>query len=262
MTSLPIVISDDPGLLARLHDGLGMDDFSPMEWRFSVLCDPLQPQVIGYFNRAAGWRLRESLRASIGRHWHWLPPTRMRRLDTVSGHAGRARIPVARLWQAWDDGLPEPASVESLARLQSARGWHERLGFGNDGMVTIDASRIRGIDQAQRQIELPRIVERLVSDPGIWDQVGRCEGLFDIRVRGHLTDLLDGGIPFDVRWKLKRKPRVRRCADVRFAGRFHWSGNQNGFHFSIASQIDLANSSASSPLDDMNLLTEYVSSQF
>jgi hypothetical protein len=221
VTSLPIVLSDDTKLLASLHNGLGMDDFAPMEWWFSVRCDPVRPQVIGCFNRAAGHRLQESLRASIGHQWRWLPPVRTRWFETVSGHAGRMGIPVDRLWQAWDGGLPEPASVESLARLQSEWGRHERLGFGNDGMVTIDVSQVRGVDPAQRQIELPRMVERLVRDPGIWDQAGKFAGLFDIQVRGHLAELLDGGVSLGVRWKLQRTSRVRRFGNVH--AELHWA---------------------------------------
>jgi hypothetical protein len=53
--------------------------------------------------------------------------------------------------------------------------------------------------QAQRRTELPSIVERLVRHAGIWDEVGKYEELFDIQVRGHLTDLLDGDASLDVR---------------------------------------------------------------
>jgi hypothetical protein len=65
--------------------------------------------------------------------------------------------------------------------------------------VAIDVSRFRGMNQAQRRTELPSIVERLVRHAGIWDEVGKYEELFDIQVRGHLTDLLDGDASLDVR---------------------------------------------------------------
>jgi hypothetical protein len=213
LTSLPIVVSDDAKLLASLHDGLGMDDFAPMEWWFSVRCDPVQPQVMGCFNRAAGHRLHESLRTSMGNQWRWLPPVRTRWFKTVSGHAGRVKIPVGRLWQAWDDGLPEPASVESLARLQGEWGRHERLGFCNDGMVTIDVSRIRGVDPVRRRDVFALAVERLLYVPDIWDRIGKYEGHFAIRVGGRLDQLRDENVPFNVKWKLKRR-RAQRYAAV------------------------------------------------
>ncbi len=224
MSSLPLVVSDDPKLLVLMHNGLGFDDFSPMEWWFSMIFDPVKPveaSVTGYFNRAAGHRLAESLRALTGKQWRWKSPARTRHFFTASGHAGRVQFPVARLWQSQDGALPksEPFELfESCARPSPTRQWHRRLGFHNDGMVTIDLSRVRGIDPAKYQEVIPQIVERLLRDQAIWGQVGKYEGLFEIRVRGHLTDLLDGGTSPDVRWKLRRKPRVRRCADVRFAG--------------------------------------------
>jgi len=215
LTSLPIVVSDDTKLLASLHDGLGMDDFAPMEWWFSVRCDPVQPQAKGCFNRAAGYRLYESLRASMGNQWRWLPPVRTRRFETVSGHAGRVEIPVSRLWQAWDGELPEPASVESLARLEPGWGQHERLGFGNDGMVTIDVSRVWCIEPSALRTSIPALVERLLENSGIWECLGRYEGHFCIRIGGHVGRLLDIGVLHGARWKFKRRPRVGWYAYIR-----------------------------------------------
>ena len=214
LSNFPIVISDDARALAVLLDGLGFDNYAPMEWWFSFLCDPIELRLEASFNRPAGWRLREALRHTIGKQWRWLPPRRSRHPTTLGGTAGRVRIPSTRLWCASigqrRDRLPKPATVEMLRRMRQSWGSDEVMGFHNDGLATIDVASVRGIFQARRQETFPRIIDRLMGDASVWSGLGKSEGRFKIHVSGDLNELLDRRGRLEVTWALKRRVKCAR----------------------------------------------------
>jgi hypothetical protein len=135
---ITVAASHDAALLERLGQGYGHDAFTPLEMFFLATLDPFKACLEGDFNRPAGFRLRQALSAAIGPTWRWRPPRRTRAFDQVSGHAGRVRIPIARLWLAEDR---HPAALATTARLRAL--WTgggnapDRIGLCNDRLHTL-----------------------------------------------------------------------------------------------------------------------------
>lgn len=139
--SIALVISDSPMLLSLLQHNAGADDYMPLELYSELTFEPPGIELHGHFNRASGHRLRETLEESIGKQWRWPPPLR-RRNPWYSGSAGRAIIPTQRLWFAWDDAEPHPATAQDIQAF--AKVWPPvdgTQGFCNDKLLVMRVAR-------------------------------------------------------------------------------------------------------------------------
>lgn len=168
--SVALVISDSPMLLALLEKQSGVDDFMPLELYSELSFEPPSAALHGYFNRAAGYRLRETLEESIGHQWHWLPPRRHRTPSSSSGGAGRVRIPVHRLWFAWDGAEPRPASEQDLKTFATEHPPVDRVqGFCNDRLlVMLVARELLDTLEGSTQSELPHVVANFLANSKAW----------------------------------------------------------------------------------------------
>jgi hypothetical protein len=113
----------------------------PLELYSELTFEPPGIELHGHFNRAAGQRLRETLEESIGKQWRWLPP-RCRRNPWYSGSAGRVIIPAQRMWFAWDDAEPHPATAQDIQTF--AKAWppvEGKQGFCNDKLLVMHVAR-------------------------------------------------------------------------------------------------------------------------
>ena len=168
--SIAFVISDSPMLLSLLEHYTGADDFMPLELYSELIFKPLGIELHGYFNRASGYRLQETLKESIGNQWRWLPPRHHRSPWCRSGGGGRTIIPVQRLWFSWDGGKPHPACEQDIQAfamtLQFVDG---KQGFCNDRLLVIPVARsLLDIPAGDRQSELTMHVSRFLADPRVW----------------------------------------------------------------------------------------------
>ena len=207
VVSLPIVVTDSRMLLRVLLDGLGSDNRAPIEWNLWGRHDPFSAWQEILFNGAKGWRLRVQLRALVAKRWRWRKAVRAREFGLVSGSAGRAYIPIERMWMAQFPDMPGPMQFEWL------RDWGDRKGFGlfNDGLIAIDISRVRGIDIGDEML-IRSLVATLLASPLFWSHAGIGDGRFDVRVRGHVSDLLDDRNELHMKWRPRR--RRLQIADV------------------------------------------------
>lgn len=164
--SIALVISDSPMLLSLLQYNAGVDDYMPLELYSELTFAPPGIELHGHFNRASGHRLRETLKEGIGKQWRWLPPRR-RRNPWYSGSAGRVIIPAQRLWFAWDDAEPHPATAQDIQAF--AKAWPPvdgTQGFCNDKLLVmhVERSMLDGTDTGAQQ-ELLRLVADRFAEP-------------------------------------------------------------------------------------------------
>lgn len=164
--SIALVISDSPMLLSLLQHNAGADDYMPLELYSELTFEPPGIELLGHFNRASGHRLREILEASIGKQWRWLPPRR-RRNPWYSGSAGRVIIPAQRLWSAWDDAEPHPATAQDIQAF--AKAWPPvdgTQGFCNDKLLVMHVARsMLDETEADAQRELLQLVADCFAQP-------------------------------------------------------------------------------------------------
>lgn len=137
---ITVIASHDAALLDLLKQGYGHDAYAPLEMFFLATFDPFKACLEGDFNRPTGLRLQQALRTAIGPAWHWRPPRRTKTFDQVSGHAGRVRIPITRLWIIADK---QPAELVTAARLKAlwtkGGGDPDRIGLCSDQLYTLAA---------------------------------------------------------------------------------------------------------------------------
>ena len=164
--SIALVISDSPMLLSLLQHNAGADDYMPLELLSELTFEPPGIKLYGDFNRASGYRLRETLKERIGTQWHWLPP-RHRRHYAYCPKTGRVIIPVQRLWFTWDDAEPHRATAQDIQTL--AKAWppvNGTQGFYNDRLLVMHAARsMLDRTEASAQQELLRLVADRFAKP-------------------------------------------------------------------------------------------------
>ena len=163
--SIALVISDSPMLLSLLQHNAGADDYMPLELYSELTFEPPGIELHGHFNRASGHLLRETLEAGIGKQWHWLPPRR-RRNPWYSGSAGRVIIPAQRLWFAWDDPEPHPATAQDIQTF--AKAWppvEGKQGFCNDKLLVMQVARsMLAKPEGNAQFDLTQLVASCLTD--------------------------------------------------------------------------------------------------
>lgn len=164
--SISLVISDSPVLLSLLEQNSGADDFMPLELYSELTFEPPCIELHGNFNRASGYRLRETLKESIGNQWGWLPPRRYRTPWRRSGGAGRTIIPVQRLWFSWEGAEPHPASEQDFKTFATTSPPVDGTqGFCNDRLLVMPVARsILDTSEGSAQSELTELVANVLTD--------------------------------------------------------------------------------------------------
>jgi len=150
--STALFISDNPVLLSILKRSIGGDDFMPMELHVELDAGLPGAGLCGYFNRAEGYRLGETLKASVGGQWEWPSPHDAE--PDERANVGRIAIPVQRLWMSWEGGPPHPSGRRDLQRLAG-----NGPGYACDKVLVMPVSwPPLGMTRAWEEGELMRLV--------------------------------------------------------------------------------------------------------
>lgn len=186
VASIPIVLSDSAELIDAMLAHIGCCEEEAADWGFLMQRQPMRATIWLKFNSVSGWRLREALYARAGDRWRWHAPEPAKDFGYVAGSAGSVDIPIDRCWLADSESPPKPADSNCLPK------WGDKRGFGliNDGLLVVDASRMRIETGQSAQQAAGLLVERLLASPELATSIWNRHRM-RVEISGRLEDWLD-----------------------------------------------------------------------